>query len=307
MDISLEMIDKIRRDSRQLVREFGLLGADYDVYGLTLAERHLLIELESQVFPDVGGIAELLLIDKSTASRLVAGLVKKGYIEYSQDKQDKRRRCIQLTEAARKKLTTVKEIAQTQVRESLETLSKEEVDSVVKGIANFSKGLERARKRREYVVEKISANDSVSIAKLIVEILSEYDCNRDGYAAQDKELYSMYETYNQPRHAYFVVKKDGIIAGGGGIAPLKGEKKEVCELQKMYLAKNCRGLGLGSVVLENCLQEAMKMGYKICYLETDKSMLAAHRFYETHGFKRIPKRRGETGHFACDCYYELKL
>ena len=82
--LSDQQINSLRQNARSVVRELGLLNDAYFEVGVTLAERHLLIELSSSQEPlTAGDIAERLLLDKSTVSRLVAKAVKKGFITCS--------------------------------------------------------------------------------------------------------------------------------------------------------------------------------------------------------------------------------
>lgn len=80
-NLSVEAINELRRNVRSVVRELGLLNDAYFEIGVTLAERHLLIELTTYPSPTMGEIAERLLLDKSTVSRLISKAVKKGYIK----------------------------------------------------------------------------------------------------------------------------------------------------------------------------------------------------------------------------------
>jgi putative acetyltransferase len=97
------------------------------------------------------------------------------------------------------------------------------------------------------------------------------------------------------------------VSGGGGIAPLDGGAREVCELRKMYFLPELRGLGVGRRVLDRCLATARELGYRQCYLETLTGMDAAKRLYERTGFRRLDAPCGATGHFGCDAWYALDL
>src|SRR3984885_12434718 len=110
-NLSVEEIDLLRHNARSVVRELGLLNDAYFEIGVTLAERHLLIELTSCSCPTMGDIAERLLLDKSTASRLIAKAVKKGYISYTADERDKRKRYLHFTEKGKKVLNAFEPIA----------------------------------------------------------------------------------------------------------------------------------------------------------------------------------------------------
>ena len=76
--------------------------------------------------------------------------------------------------------------------------------------------------------------------------------------------------------------------------------KEICELQKMYLIPEIRGLGLGLELLDLCINEAKALGFKKMYLETLYSMESANKLYTKCKFKELSKPLGQTGHHGCD-------
>jgi putative acetyltransferase len=144
-NLSVDEINLLRSNARSIVRELGLLNDAYFDIGVTLAERHLLIELSNSKLPTYGEIAERLLLDKSTASRLIAKAVKKEYVQYSSDKSDKRKRFLQFTEKGRKVLKAFEPIAFNQTKEALLTLTPDEIETVYKGIALYAQGLKNSR------------------------------------------------------------------------------------------------------------------------------------------------------------------
>lgn len=144
-DLSTEKIDELRQAARTVVRELGLLGDAYFEIGVTLAERHLLIEIARSRRPDMQDMVERLLLDKSTVSRLIAKTVKKGFVDCMVDRKDKRRRCLKLTQKGREALQRIEPLAQKQVKAALLTLDEEERESVYRGILLFAKSLIKAR------------------------------------------------------------------------------------------------------------------------------------------------------------------
>src|SRR4029079_5930900 len=109
--LSIEAINELRRNARSVVRELGLLNDAYFEIGVTLAERHLLIELTLCPSPTMGEIAERLLLDKSTVSRLISNAVKKGYVKCIMDEKDKRKRFLKITEKGMQTLNAFEPIA----------------------------------------------------------------------------------------------------------------------------------------------------------------------------------------------------
>ncbi len=98
-----------------------------------------------------------------------------------------------------------------------------------------------------------------------------------------------------------------MLLGGAGIAPLAGASPDTCELRKMYLSPNARGLGIGRTLLERCFETAKAYGYSRCYIETTREMTGARRLYEAAGCSRLSRRLGSTGHFQSDVHYVKEL
>lgn len=159
----------------------------------------------------------------------------------------------------------------------------------------------------EPVIRKISTADNLSVAHIIRTVMPEFGAGGQGFAIHDSEVDDMYRAYDLEQSAYFVCELDGNIIGGGGVGPLAGGENDTCELKKMYFLPEGRGRGLGQKLLTACLHAAREMGYRYCYLETFNTMESAMKVYERNGFERIPGPLGNTGHFACDVFYRLKL
>ena len=156
-------------------------------------------------------------------------------------------------------------------------------------------------------IRRIEPGDDAALAAIIRTVMPEFGATGDGFAINDPEVDWMHRAYAQPRSAYFVVERDGVVQGGGGIAPLEGGDAETCELRKMYFLHGLRGLGAGASVMTRCLEAARGFGYRRCYLETLCGMDAAMRLYERTGFRRIDGPLGATGHGGCNTFYILDL
>ena len=57
VNLSNTKVNELRRNARSVVRELGLLNYAYFEIGVTLAERHLLIELTESPSPTMGEVA----------------------------------------------------------------------------------------------------------------------------------------------------------------------------------------------------------------------------------------------------------
>ncbi|KGQ18461.1 Acetyltransferase [Lysobacter dokdonensis DS-58] len=156
-------------------------------------------------------------------------------------------------------------------------------------------------------VRLIHARDDARMAEIIRTVMPEFGACGAGFAINDPEVDWMSRAYAQPRSAYWVVERDGVVEGGGGVAPLEGGDPDTCELRKMYFLPTLRGLGAGAEVMRLSLDTARQFGFKRCYLETLSGMDAAMKLYERTGFKRIDAPMGDTGHGGCNTFYLLEL
>jgi putative acetyltransferase len=153
----------------------------------------------------------------------------------------------------------------------------------------------------------IRPEDDAAVADIIRTVMTEMNAAGAGFAIHDDEVKAMAAQYGQPRSAYLVVvREDGAVVGGGGIAPLAGGDEGTCELKKMYFLPEARGRGVGAELLRTLEEKARAFGYRRIYLETLTGMDAAMKLYRKLGF-REGCRSGNTGHFGCDKFFEKAL
>jgi len=156
-------------------------------------------------------------------------------------------------------------------------------------------------------IRPVEARDDAALAAIIRTVMPEFGAVGEGFAINDPEVDWMHRAYSRPRCAFFVVERDGVVEGGGGVAPLDGGDPDTCELRKMYFLPTLRGLGAGAAVMARSLEAARDFGFRRCYLETLCGMDAAMRLYERTGFRRIDAPLGATGHGGCNTFYLLDL
>jgi putative acetyltransferase len=148
-------------------------------------------------------------------------------------------------------------------------------------------------------VRPIAPSDNAAIAKLIRDTLAEFGANHPGTVYYDPTTDHLFEMFQAPGSFYQVAEHNGQIIGGGGIFPSSGLPADTCELVKMYLLPQARGLGLGRKLINDCLAAAKKLGYEKIYLETMPELKEALKTYEKFGFHYLKGPMGNTGHFGC--------
>lgn len=156
-------------------------------------------------------------------------------------------------------------------------------------------------------IRPIQATDNQQTAVLIRRVMSEFGCVGAGYSYEDPEVDQMFEFYSGEYSAFFVVEVGKRILGCGGVGPLAGNARDICELRKMYFDSRLRGHGFGRRLLQLCLDTALKLGFRTCYLETVARMTTANMLYGNFGFEKLNAPLGNTGHSGCDAWYSLDL
>ena len=150
-----------------------------------------------------------------------------------------------------------------------------------------------------WLIREIKREDNQAVAQLIRSVFDELEIPKVGTAYEDPCLDLMFEEYNKLQSVYFVVENEGKIVGCCGIAPLEKGDPLICELQKMYFLPETRGLGIGSKMMETCLEQAKVFGFEKCYIETMPFMHAAQKLYKKSGFEYLDAPMGCTGHCSC--------
>jgi putative acetyltransferase len=156
-------------------------------------------------------------------------------------------------------------------------------------------------------IRTIEAKDNAALAQLIRGTLKEFGADRPGTVYYDESTDHLFPVFQIPRSIYYVAQWNKEIVGGGGIFPTQGLPDDTCELVKMYLYPHVRGIGLGSLLIQNCIDYATEAGYKNIYLETMPELKQALKAYEKFGFEYMDHAIGHSGHFGCELWMLKKL
>ena len=154
----------------------------------------------------------------------------------------------------------------------------------------------------DLIIRKIALHDNEAIAKVIRAALTEFGANKPGTVYYDITTDHLFELFQIPSAIYFIAELKGTLVGGAGIFPTSGLPEKTCELVKLYLHKDARGIGLGKQLLLKSMQWAKENGYEQVYLESMPELSKAVSIYENVGFKKIHHALGNSGHDGCDIW-----
>lgn len=139
-----EQILKVRESSRRIVRELGLLGNE-SPFDLPLSYRHVLIELDLHGELTQLELTDLLILDKSTVSRMIKKLTNYKLVAHAIDVSDKRYKLLRLTDPGKKVVNEIHQSAIVNVGRALKRLSVQEREQIENGLRLYAMALEKAR------------------------------------------------------------------------------------------------------------------------------------------------------------------
>ena len=156
-------------------------------------------------------------------------------------------------------------------------------------------------------IRKITNKDNATLANIIRSCLEEFGENNPGTVYFDDSTDHLYEVFLNPKSFYYIAEKDGIIIGGAGIFPTEGLPSDTCELVKMYIVPEARKIGIGSSLINKCMDKARSLGFKKMYLETMPGLVEAIKLYKKFNFTPLNQPLGNTGHHGCSIWMIREL
>jgi GNAT superfamily N-acetyltransferase len=116
--------------------------------------------------------------------------------------------------------------------------------------------------------------------------------------------YAEADFFDTTRHArVFVAERDGAVIGVVALAP-PGEPEpavaeaDEAELTRLVVSASARNLGIGRALIGHCHELARTAGWNAIALWSRPYQEAAHRLYESLGYRRRPERdrSDDSGH-----------
>jgi ribosomal protein S18 acetylase RimI-like enzyme len=129
-----------------------------------------------------------------------------------------------------------------------------------------------------------TAADLVAAAALFRAYATSLDVNL-AYQNFETEVASLPGAYAPPPGVLLLARRtDGTPVGCAGLRPMPAA--EYCEMKRLYVSPDGRGLGLGQALAEAIVREGARLGYREMLLDTLPSMNEAIALYRKLGFEQ---------------------
>ncbi|MEM7429700.1 MAG: bifunctional helix-turn-helix transcriptional regulator/GNAT family N-acetyltransferase [Pseudomonadota bacterium] len=287
-----DLVNDIRRSSRDLVRELGLLEPTAAGTDLSISAVHAILEIGAAGSLTARQISERLLLEKSTVSRMLKSLVHRGDLEERASPRDARAKEIRLSPQGRKTLAAITGHANARVQEALASLTEARKRTVREGLSCYSAALKEARcaggNTHATESDMLQTGYVPGLIGSITRLHGEYYSRTVGFGAAFEiavagGLMEFTPRLGSPDNQIWHVREHGEIAGSIAI---DGEDLDdgVAHLRWYFLSGSLRGTGTGRALLEAALGFCDERGFRETHLWTFKGLDAARRLYERNGF-----------------------
>lgn len=144
------------------------------------------------------------------------------------------------------------------------------------------------------VIRDARPNDRDAVRKLTLEAYAEYSTimTPGSWAGLERAVHAALDS--QERMHRVVVEHDGRVVGSVLLFPPSadayggvGHRVPWPELRLLAVSADARGLGVGRLLVEECIQRARSDGARAIGLHTSQSMGGAMRLYARAGFERV--------------------
>lgn len=286
-----ERIESVRSTSRRLVRELGFMGDALAGTDLAPSAVHALIEIGQKADITASDLSDLLLLEKSSVSRMLKRLIGKGLLTVARSGEDARSKRLALSDRGQVLLAVIHARAREQVERALGGLSATAQRVVVDGLTAYADALAGCRIGAPLgairPVETRFGHAPGAIGRIVEMHASYYAAHWDfGAFFEAKVAQGLAEfagRLGRPSNGLWLGLLNGRIVGSVAI---DGEDlgRNEAHLRWFVVDAEAQGLGLGRRLLRQALDFCDRQGFDGVRLWTFKGLDAARKLYEDSGF-----------------------
>ncbi len=301
-----EIIERVRSFNRTWTEVLGLLHQGLLQTEHTLAEARVIFELAQRESWERLELRQRLEMDASFLTRVVSRLEDKGFLASSPSASDGRALDLSLTEAGRLAFTELNQRSMDQISELLQPLSDGQRATLAESMVIITQMTRPEAAQRAVTFRRLEPGDmGWVIGRHGALYGDEFGWNAD-FEALVATIVADYHTNLKPgRENAWIAEIDGARAGCVFCCE---RDSETAQLRILLVEPWARGLGLGSRLVERCLEFAREAGYPRMTLWTNDVLVSARRIYEAAGFSLTEEEQHHSfGHELIGQNWEIDL
>lgn len=304
--VEADRVGDVRAFNRFITQRFGILERGLLGTNHSQTEARVLYELAQHEETETSRLLELLGLDSGYLSRLLSRLEAEGLVAREASTVDARRRSIRLTPAGRRAFAELDKRSGEQVGQILAGLDEEQQRRLVGGMNAVRGVLSGDADGAPLSLRKLRPGDlGWMVARHGVLYEREFGWNED-FEALAARIVAHFGEARDPRSA------EGWIAETAGrpVGCLLCARRDqtTAQLRLLLVEPEARGLGVGAMLVDECLGFARRAGYEAIVLWTNDVLRAARKIYERAGFELTEEEPHHSfGHDLVGQYWQLSL
>ncbi|PVB63365.1 helix-turn-helix domain-containing GNAT family N-acetyltransferase [Labrenzia sp. 011] len=298
-DPSPALVKDIRAASRKLVREFGFLDKTIAGTDLSGSGVHAIMEIGLHPGLTARDLAVRLKLEKSTVSRLLKTLEKRGEIELARSQTDRRAFGLSLTAAGQETFRAIDRFGEQMTRGALSRVKGISAATVAGSLAAYAEALsspEEAPQAPRSAFEIVEGYQT----GMIGDVAAMHARTHGGIVGTGPAFESVVSRamgdfmrrIGNPANNSWSVVEDGQVIGS---ITIDGEDLggNTAHLRWFILSERLRGKGLGKALLRKALSHCDRLGFDEIHLWTLKGLDTARALYERSGFELADEYVGD--------------
>ncbi|CAN7488401.1 helix-turn-helix domain-containing GNAT family N-acetyltransferase [Rhizobium sp. LjRoot30] len=282
-------LDAVRAFNRFYTRSLGVLGKAYLGKPYTLTEARILYELGAHDGLAAADLTRDLHLDPAYLSRILKRFREAGLIESRPHPDDLRSQLLSVTDEGRAEHEDLAQRSRAQIAEQFETVSPQDRESIVAAMEKIRRLLDPDARPAPVVLRGNQPGDIGWVVQSQAEFYTrEYGWNDQFEALVAEVAGAFLKNFNPASERCWIAERNGqkigsifIANGGDGIA----------KLRLLYVDPSARGLGLGRMLVEECIRFSRQAGYRQISLWTNDNLTAARNIYLKAGFRLVAEER----------------
>ena len=299
--------DRLRSFGRSYTKRLGLLARTPYDQSLSLLQSRIVFELGLKGETVSRDLVARLAIDKGYLSRSVSQLTKDGVIAVRESAKDKREKKLKLTAKGKSLFGKIDETSRNRARGFLGELGERKQGEILAHLASAQLLMgEEPLQKDEITIRMLKPGDIGWVIGRHGEIyFQEYNWNMDFETMVGEIAVSFARKHDTKKERAWIAEARGVRLG---CVFLVRESEKVAKLRILLVDPIARGLGLGSLLVKECVRFARKCGYRKLVLWTNDNLHSARKIYVAEGFKLVREEPHQSfGHKLMGQYWELAL
>ncbi|HJV15806.1 MAG TPA: helix-turn-helix domain-containing GNAT family N-acetyltransferase [Bacillales bacterium] len=287
-----ERINAVRHFNRFMTRQIGALreGLLHSPYSLT--ESRILFEIANHDNLTASNLIHELGLDAGYVSRILARFEEKGLVYKERSTTDARQRILKLTSEGVNAFSQLNERSYKEIAELLGELSESEQQQLISAMTTVEGLLSKKKNLKfsgPYFLRQHEPGDMGWVVQQHGILYSkEYGWGESFEALVSQIVADFINNFNPKRERCWIAEMNGKMVGS--IFVVEGNE-DTAKLRLLIVDPMARGLGLGSQLVEECIQFSRRVGYKKLVLWTNSVLKEARHIYQKKGFKLINEEK----------------